>query len=147
MNNWVPGAHASTFGGNPVACAAALATLEVIEQEGLLENAASVGGYALERLERFRQNHPSISRVEGRGLMIGVEFSDPNGQPLNEFRDEIEAQCYLNGLLMLGCGASTVRIAPPLMINQETMSDGLDIFEQVIATLEEEHWETLAAQK
>jgi 4-aminobutyrate aminotransferase len=144
MNNWVPGAHASTFGGNPVACAAALATLEVIEEEGLLQNAAEVGAYTLERLEKFRHNHPSIVRVEGRGLMIGVEFSDPNGQPLSKFRDEVVDQAYLNGLLMLGCGASTIRIAPPLMISREHMEQSLDIFERAIAEVEESQWEMIA---
>ena len=77
MGKWVPGAHASTFGGNPVACAAALATIDVIENEGLLENAATLGEYGLARLKEFQKNHPSVCRVDGRGLMIGLEFAAP----------------------------------------------------------------------
>ncbi len=141
MGQWVPGAHASTFGGNPVACAAANATLAVIEEEGLLQNASDLGQYTMERLERFRLNHPSITRIDGRGLMIGVDFSDEVGHPRAEFRDEIVNACYLNGLLTLACGSSAIRIAPPLMISQELMEKGLDIFERAIAEVEESHSE------
>jgi 4-aminobutyrate aminotransferase len=145
MGNWVPGAHASTFGGNPVACAAANATIAVIEGEGLLANAAALGEYTLGRLGRFKSVHPSISRVDGRGLMIGVEFSDAYGKPLPKFRNEVESRCFLNGLLTLACGTSTLRIAPPLVINQGQMEEGLDILERVIAEIEEELWESLGA--
>lgn len=143
MGKWVPGAHASTFGGNPVACAAANATIEVIESEGLLENATKLGQYTIERLGRFKAAHPSIARVDGRGLMIGVEFANASGKPFPEFRNEIENRCFLNGLLTLACGTSTLRIAPPLVITQEQMQEGLDILEHVIAEVEEERWETL----
>jgi 4-aminobutyrate aminotransferase len=143
MNRWVPGAHASTFGGNPVACAAANATLDLIESEGLLDNAHNLGHYTLERLDHFRINHPSIVRLEGRGLMIGVEFADSHGKPFPQFRNEVEQICYLNGLLTLGCGTSALRIAPPLMISRELMERGLDILERAIAEAEELHWEHL----
>jgi 4-aminobutyrate aminotransferase len=144
MGKWVPGAHASTFGGNPVACAAANATFAVIEEEGLLQNTADRGNYTLDRLEKFRMNHPSITRVDGRGLMIGVDFTDEHGHPRDDFRDEIVNTCYLNGLLTLACGSSAIRIAPPLMISQELMEQGLDIFERAIAEVEEAHWELFA---
>lgn len=144
MGNWVPGAHASTFGGNPVACAAANATIEVIEGEGLLESVASLGNYTVERLNRFKSAHPSITRVDGRGLMLGVEFADANGKPLPKFRNQVETNCFLNGLVTLACGTSTLRIAPPLVINREQLEQGLDILERVIADLEEEQWESLA---
>lgn len=144
MNNWVPGAHASTFGGNPVACAAAIATLDVIEEEGLLQNSTDRGNYTLNRLETFRANHPSISRLEGRGLMIGLEFTDSEGHPMAKFRDEVVDICYLNGLLTLACGSSSLRIAPPLMISQDLMERGLDILERAIAEVEETHWELIA---
>ncbi|MDX1992986.1 MAG: aminotransferase class III-fold pyridoxal phosphate-dependent enzyme [bacterium] len=143
MGKWVPGAHASTFGGNPLACAVAAATIEVMEGEGLLENAHNLGDYTLERLSRFKLAHPSIKRVEGKGLMIGVEFADAQGNPVPGFRDQVVDQCFMNGLIMLGCGASTIRIAPPLVINQQQMADGLDIFERSIAEVEEEYWEKL----
>ncbi len=138
MGKWTPGAHASTFGGNPLACAVAHATLEVIEGEGLLEHTARLGEYTQERLNKFQQNHPVIRRVDGKGLMIGVEVADANGKPRPDFRNQIEARCFLNGLLTLGCGTSAMRVAPPLVITEEQMEQGLDIMEHVIAQLEEE---------
>lgn len=143
MGKWVPGAHASTFGGNPVACAAANATIDLIESENLLQHVTDLGGYTLNRLEQFRRDHPSIVRLEGRGLMIGVEFGGPQGQSLSHFRDEVVNQCYLDGLITLGCGASAMRIAPPLMISRELMQQGLDILERAIAIVEENHAELL----
>ncbi len=143
MEKWIPGAHASTFGGNPLACAVAGATLDVIESEGLLDHAAELGEYTLSRLQAFKNDHPSIKRVEGKGLMIGVEFAGPDGKGIPAFRDEIANRCFLNGLLTLGCGSSAMRIAPPLVISCEQMEQGLDIMERVIADLEEERWESL----
>ena len=145
MGKWVPGAHASTFGGNPVACAAAVATLDIIESEGLLENAASLGAYGIERLNAFKSGHPSIERVDGRGLMIGVEFLGAQGQPLAKFRDEVVDLCFTNGLITLAAGTSTLRIAPPLVITRQEFERGLDIIERAIADVEETHWESLRA--
>jgi 4-aminobutyrate aminotransferase len=144
MGKWVPGAHASTFGGNPVACAAALATIDVIENEGLLENAATLGDYGIARLKEFQKNHASVCRVDGRGLMIGIEFADANGEPLPKLRDDIVDQCFLNGLITLAAGSSTLRIAPPLVIKRDEFERGLDIIERAIADLEETHWEALS---
>ncbi len=141
MEAWIPGAHASTFGGNPLACAVALATIDVLEDEGLLENAVKLGDYTINRMTQFKQSHPSIKRVEGKGLMIGVEFADAQGNPIPEFRDEVANRAFLKGLISLGAGTSTMRIAPPLVITQELMEEGLDILEHVIAELEEEMWE------
>ena len=144
MGQWIPGAHASTFGGNPLACAVAAATIYVIDAEGLLEHATKLGEYTLERLGQFKANHPSIRRIDGKGLMIGVEFADPDGKLAPKFRNEIVDRCFLNGLVTLGCGEAAVRIAPPLVISKEQLSDGLDILEHVISALEEEQWEQLA---
>lgn len=143
MDKWIPGAHASTFGGNPMACAVASATIDIIESEGLLECVEKLGEYTLDRLSTFRANHPSIKRVEGKGLMIGVELAGPDGNPIPAFRNEIADRCFLNGLLTLACGESTLRIAPPLVISRQQMDDGLDTLEHVIASLEEEQWDTL----
>ncbi len=143
MGKWVPGAHASTFGGNPLACAVASATIDILEGEGLLEKAHELGEYTIERLTAFKTNHPSIKRVEGKGLMVGVEFADAQKNPIPAFRDQVVDQAFLNGLLSLGCGTSTVRIAPPLVITKEQIATGLDILEMSIATMEEEHWEKL----
>ncbi|TVR19019.1 MAG: aminotransferase class III-fold pyridoxal phosphate-dependent enzyme [Anaerolineaceae bacterium] len=144
MEAWVPGAHASTFGGNPLACAVAVATIDVLENEGLLESATRLGEYTMNRLNEFKQDHPSVARVEGKGLMIGVEFTDPHGQPIPQFRDEVANRAFLKGLISLGAGASTMRIAPPLVITESLMREGLDILESCIAELEEEMWDDIA---
>jgi len=141
MGQWIPGAHASTFGGNPVAAAAAIATIEVIEEEGLLEHATKLGEYTINRLSEFQKNHPSILRVEGKGLMVGVEFANDDRKPFPAFRNAVEQRMFTNNVLMLGCGKSGMRIAPPLIISQEQMEQGLDILERVIADLEEEMWD------
>lgn len=144
MGEWIPGAHASTFGGNPLACAAAYETLCVIEDEGLMERVTELGQYTLERLRQFKASHPSIGRVDGFGFMIGIDFTDSMGNPIPEFRDEIVNRCYLNGLLTLGCGKSGIRFAPPLVLTRELLMEGLDILEHSIAEVEEELWETVA---
>ncbi|MEQ8674317.1 MAG: acetyl ornithine aminotransferase family protein [Aggregatilineales bacterium] len=141
MGKWISGAHASTFGGNPLACAVASATLDVIEGEGLLDHARELGNYVIERMSAFQKDHPSLRRVEGKGLMIGVEFQQPDGTEAKKFRNHVVDQAFLNGLLTLGCGASTLRIAPPLVITREQMEQSLDILERVIAQAEEEVWE------
>jgi 4-aminobutyrate aminotransferase len=141
MSNWKPGAHASTFGGNPVACAAANATIDVIEDENLLQHVTDLGKYTVDRLQRFMTSHPSIRRVEGKGLMIGVEFVDQHGKLSGEFRNHVVNECFLNGLLTLAAGKSAVRIAPPLVISRAQMEDGLDILEHSIARVEEDYFE------
>lgn len=143
MSRWIPGAHASTFGGNPLACAAASETISVIEDENLLDNARELGEYTLKRLRTFKLNHPSIQRVDGLGFMLGIDFTDADGHPVPEFRDEIVNRTFLKGLLVLGCGKSGLRFAPSLVITKPLLEEGLDILEHVIAELEEEMWETL----
>jgi 4-aminobutyrate aminotransferase len=138
MGQWIPGAHASTFGGNPVACAAANATIEVIENENLLQHVTELGEYTLQRLRKFAQDHPSMVRVDGTGFMIGMDFADANHNYWGEFRDEIVNKAYLNGLLTLGCGSSGIRFAPPLVLTRELLDEGLDILEHSIASTEEE---------
>ncbi len=139
MGEWIPGAHASTFGGNPVACVAALETLNIIE-EGLLDSVSELGNYTYKRLSAFMQDHPSMSRVDGKGFMLGMDFVDADGEPLPAFRDEIVNRCYLNGLLTLACGTSGIRFAPALIINRELIDEGLDILEHCIASVEEDLW-------
>ena len=113
MGIWQPGAHASTFGGNPLACAVASATIDVILEEGLLDHVSDVGAFARSRLERFMSDHPSISRVEGIGFMIGLDFENADGNPLPAFRDEVVNRCFLSGLITLGCGAAGLRLHRP----------------------------------
>ncbi|QPC81173.1 aminotransferase class III-fold pyridoxal phosphate-dependent enzyme [Phototrophicus methaneseepsis] len=142
MGQWVPGAHASTFGGNPVSCAAALATLDVFEEEGLLAHVTELGDYTLDRLTRFKADHPILKRIDGKGFMIGLDFVDANGEPAPKLRDAVVNQCYLDGLLTLGCGANGIRFAPPLVLTRELLDEGLMILERAIAHIEEEMWET-----
>ncbi len=145
MGKWIPGAHASTFGGNPMACAVGSATIDVLVHEGGMQNAAEVGDYTLERMTKFMRDHPSIKRVEGKGLMIGVEFVQPDGEPAYDFRNQVVDECFMNGLLTLGAGTSVLRIAPPLTISKEEMEQALDIIEHVVAKLEESVWEGMRA--
>jgi 4-aminobutyrate aminotransferase len=140
MRLWTPGSHASTFGGNPLACAAALETIAIIEDEQLMERADTLGNAALDRLGRLSKDHPSMTRVDGKGFMLGIDFCDADGNPLPDFRDEVVNRCYMNGLIVLGCGNNGIRFAPPLVLTRELMDEGFDILEHVIAATEEELW-------
>jgi 4-aminobutyrate aminotransferase len=136
--DWVPGSHASTFGGNPVCIAAAMATLDVIEKEGLLKNSAEVGAHMLKRMADWPKKHKIVGDVRGRGLMIGVEIV--RDQKTKEYgadlRDKIVEGAFVKGVLFLGCGPSTVRIAPPLIVNHEQADVAVDILEEAIAKVE-----------
>jgi 4-aminobutyrate aminotransferase len=136
---WPKGSHGNTFGGNPLACAAALATLDLIEN-GLMENAKNVGEKALKRLEGINERHPSIGQIRGKGLMIGVEFVKDfeTRIPDEKLRDRVVDLCFEQGLVTLGCGKSVIRIAPPLCISLEQMEEGLQIFENCITQAEDE---------
>lgn len=139
LMTWTKGAHGNTYGGNPIACAAALATIELIKDEYML-NAVEVGEYTLRRLEELQSRHPSIGQVRGRGLMIGVEFVQDREtrQPDVELRDRIIHLAFQSGLLLLGCGKSTIRIAPPLSISKGEIDQGLIILEEIIMHTEQE---------
>jgi 4-aminobutyrate aminotransferase len=138
--DWVPGSHASTFGGNPVCIAAALATLDVIEKEGLMRNSQEVGGHMLKRMADWPKKHRIVGDVRGRGLMIGVEIV--KDQKTREYgaseRDRIVEQAFERGVLFLGCGPSTVRIAPPLIVTKDEADVALDALEESIAIVEAE---------
>ena len=132
--DWVPGSHASTFGGNPVCIAAALATLDVIEKEGLLKNSEEVGNYMLKRMADWPAKHNIVGDVRGRGLMIGVEIiKDKKTKEYgNEERDRIVELAFERGILFLGCGPSTVRIAPPLVVTKDEADAAMDALEESI---------------
>jgi 4-aminobutyrate aminotransferase len=140
LMNWVPGSHASTFGGNPVAIAAALATMDVLEREGIA-NAASMGEAFFSRLRDWPSKHPIVGEVRGRGLMIGIEIvkSQQTREPAPALRDRIVSLAFEQGLLLLGCGETSIRLAPPLIVNQHEATIGLDIFENCVAQAEQEH--------
>jgi 4-aminobutyrate aminotransferase len=135
--DWQKGAHGNTFGGNPLACAAALATLELLETE-YMQNATEVGNYAMDILAEIMTHHPSIGQVRGKGLMIGVEFvkNRETKEPAEKLRDRIVDNAFLRGLLLLGCGKSTIRIAPPLSVSRSEVDEGMMIFEEAISVSE-----------
>jgi 4-aminobutyrate aminotransferase len=132
--DWVPGSHASTFGGNPVCIAAALATLNVIEREGLLRNAEEVGNHMLHRMKDWPAKHRHVGHVRGRGLMIGVEFvsDQQTKQQSPELRDRVVELAFERGVLFLGCGPSTIRIAPPLITTKDQAGTAIDVLEECV---------------
>ena len=138
--DWPQGAHGNTYGGNPVACAAALATLDLLEG-GLMKNAAEQGEYLMDALSEIQTRHPSIGQVRGKGLMIGVEFvlDKDSKEPAVELRNAVERSSFENGLVTLGCGTSTIRLAPPLVVEREQLDEALGIFEEAITAAEKKH--------
>lgn len=134
MKKWPPGAHGTTFGGNPVSCSASVATIETIEEEGLLENASKVGSYALKRLDSIKETKSSIGDVRGLGLMIGVEFEDNAGQPDKAALERVMNRCIEAGLIIVECGAdkNIARLMPPLTTTEDEMKRALDIFEEAL---------------
>ena len=131
---WERGSHTSTFGGNPVACEAALATLEVIEKEGLLKEAAEQGAYIQDRLRRLQRRCRIIGDVRGRGLMIGFELvrNLRTKERAEQDRDRIVQKAFGRGLLLLPCGRNAIRISPPLTISRGEVDQGLAILEEVL---------------
>ncbi len=137
--DWGKGTHGNTYGGNPISCAAAMATLDLIENE-YLENAAIMGQYALDALEEIMHRHPSIGHIRGKGLMIGVEFvkDRETKEPSKEITDRVIELAFERGLLLLSCAKSVIRVAPPLSITKSEVDDGLKIFAETITVAEKE---------
>jgi len=138
---WKPGTHASTYGGGPIACASAIATLEVVENENLLERATETGDYIVDRLLEMQERHHTIGDVRGRGLMIGVEFvkDRETKERYGELRHTIAQKSFESGVLVLPCGANTIRFTPPLNISRELVDEGLALFEDAITSAEKLH--------
>jgi len=137
--DWAPGSHASTFGGNPVSIAAALATMDIIQREGLA-NAARVGEFMLERVRGWKKSHPFVGDVRGRGLMIGIELVKDKAtrEPVADMRNRVEMLAFERGLVMLGCGETSLRLSPPLIVSKEEATVALDILEEVLTEAEKE---------
>ena len=135
--DWVPGSHASTFGGNPISCQAALTTIELLEEE-LVENSARVGEYILGRLKEFQKEFEMIGDVRGKGLMIGIELikDRETKKKAIEERNAVIQSCFEKGLLILGCGENVVRLVPPLIITQNEADTALTILEEVLRRVE-----------
>ena len=134
MEHWIPGSHGGTYGGNVVACAAAVATIQVIREERLVENAARMGEVLLGGLRQLQAAHPEIGEVRGRGLMIASEFTDPSGEPWTERAKAAAKAAYEEGLLLLTCGTydNVVRWIPPLVVNASQIEEGLEKFERAL---------------
>ena len=127
---WTMGTHGSTYGGNPVSCAAALATMDVIAEEHLLENADKVGDVLLNGLRDMQERHESIREVRGLALMIGLEFPD------HHWAARIEHRSFERGLLVLGCGENAIRMSPPLVFREDQARTALEGFEEIVAEVE-----------
>ena len=131
MDQWEPAAHGSTFGGNPVSCAAGVATLEVFKREAILANAAEKGSELLRRLRQLQQTTAAIGEVRGLGLMVGVELVNPDGSPNKELQKKIRQVCLDSGMVVLSCGPhdNVLRLVPPLNISQAELDEGWEILD------------------
>lgn len=135
MQQWKRGAHGNTYGGNPLCCAAASATLELVEN-GFMDNAAQMGEYLMGRLGQLQQRYPDlIGQVRGKGLMIGIELitDRTTRKPAKAFADRLLHTAYRKGLLLLTCGVSTVRLMPPLMIDKTLCDEAIELLDAALA--------------
>jgi 4-aminobutyrate aminotransferase len=126
MEQWKRGAHGNTYGGNPIACAAANATLDLVG-DGFKDNAANAGAHFMARLAELARDYPCIGEVRGKGLMIGMELieSDDAKTPARALCDAVITRTFHNGLLLLSCGVSTIRFMPPLNVNVEQIDEAI----------------------
>jgi 4-aminobutyrate aminotransferase len=139
--DWKPGSHGSTFGGNPIAAVAALATLQVIEEENLLAKANETDSFIRDALVELAGRHPSLGDVRGRGLMIGMEFvkDRETKERAVTLRDHIIQHAFEHGLLLIPCGTNSIRMTPPLNIPHNLVEEGLHIFEAALTDAEAKH--------
>jgi len=133
--NWPVGSHGSTYGGNPLGCVAALATIELLEKQ-LIANAADLGQVAVGKLDQIETRRKCVTRVRGMGLMLAIDIVKPrSGAKSPELRDRIVQEAFERGLLLLGCGDTGIRVVPPLCINHTQLEVGLDVLDEAIATV------------
>jgi len=132
MEKWKPGSHGGTYGGNVVACAAAVATIEVMYDEKLIENADCMGDHLMAGLGQLQEEYPEIGDVRGRGLMVATEFTTPDGQPWTERAQAVAKVCYERKLMLLTAGAygNTIRWIPPLVVTKPQIQEALTIFSE-----------------
>jgi 4-aminobutyrate aminotransferase len=133
LMTWPPGAHASTFGGNPVCCAAALATIALLE-EGLVENAARMGLHLMDRMRDWPARFPHVGDVRGLGLMMGIELvrDQQTKEKAPELRDRVLLQAFERGLLLLGAGDNTIRLCPPLVVTRDQCDFAMETLEECL---------------
>jgi 4-aminobutyrate aminotransferase len=138
MDRWAPGSEGGTYGGNAVACAAAVATIQVMRDEGLLENAQARGEQLMVGLRHLQEQYPQIGDVRGLGLMVGAEFTSPEGKPDKKAAKAIQQACLEERLLLLTCGTwdNTIRFIPPLVVTADQIGDGLARFERALAKVQ-----------
>lgn len=138
--DWTSGSHASTFGGNPLSCAAAAAVMDVIKEQQLLDNANKQGTYAMKRLEDFKESNTIVGDVRGKGLMIGVEIVEDKEtkKPSHQKAAEVMVRSWKRGVAVVTCGVSTLRIVPPLTIQTDMLAAALDIVEDTITEVSKE---------
>ena len=136
--NWPPGAHASTFGGNPVSIAAALASIELLEEK-YIENAARMGEHLMSRLRDWPERHPMVGDIRGRGLMVGIELVRDRStkEYATEERNHWVRLAFEEGLLVLGCGLSTLRLMPPLVVNRRQIDFAVELLDRCLAQIEQ----------
>jgi 4-aminobutyrate aminotransferase len=138
MERWTPGSHGGTYGGNAVACAAAAATIRVLREDGLVENAARQGELLLQHLRSLQQRFDLIGDVRGLGLMVACEFTGADGEPDGPTAKAVIGNCLDNGLLLLTCGPhdNSVRWIPPLVVTSDQISEGTEVFEKALHSIE-----------
>ncbi|QFS49169.1 acetyl ornithine aminotransferase family protein [Nostoc sphaeroides] len=133
LMTWPPGSHATTFGGNPVACAAGIATLRLLES-GLMSNATQMGELLQASLTELHQRFPRVSLPRGKGLMVAVDLLDEQGNLDHKLRDRIIQEAFLRGLLLLGCGKAAIRFCPPLVIDSDQIQIALQIISEILSS-------------
>ncbi|ODG97683.1 4-aminobutyrate aminotransferase [Nostoc sp. KVJ20] len=133
LMTWPPGSHATTFGGNPVACAAGIATLRLLES-GLMTNATQMGELLQASLTELHQKYPRVSLPRGKGLMVAVDLLDEQGNLNHKLRDRIIQEAFLRGLLLLGCGKAAIRFCPPLVIDSDQIKIALQIISEILSS-------------
>lgn len=137
LMTWKPGSHGNTFGGNPLACAAALETIRLIDG-GMMQNAAVMGQHMMETLRERSHKHPSVGDVRGKGLMVGIELvmNKETKEPAPRLRDDAVNKAFERGLLTLGCGPNSIRFIPPLNVSKQHIDEAMDIFDEALTLAE-----------
>ena len=137
MDQWPPAAQGTTFGGNPIACRAGIATLKIIQEQDLMAHATEMGDFIQTRFEEAKSELPIIGDVRGKGLMVGVELINADGSPATDIIKEMIKALGSKGIVMTKCGASVLRIAPPLVISKEQTEEGVEI---ILSELSKHQW-------
>ena len=138
LQDWTPGSHASTFGANPVACAAANAVIKAMKEEKMLENATMQGAHIMKRLNEMKESHPMVGDVRGLGLMCGLELvKDKKSKvPAAQETEDVMMDCFRKGIALVNCGKSVIRLMPPLSITQDLVDKSLDVLDASIGAVE-----------